>query len=93
MTIGEFAEALAQYCGLHGGSITSWGRTTIRNKMVGGVQYSAHRFFRGADVVYDDLTTLGADPAGRKEDARRLGLLLIAEGDHDHLQPLDWTRG
>lgn len=29
----------------------------------------------------------------RAEIAGRLGLKLIAEGDHDHLQPLDWRAG
>lgn len=29
----------------------------------------------------------------RRELGRRLGLLVIIEGDHDHVQPLDWSRG
>jgi hypothetical protein len=29
----------------------------------------------------------------REERAMRLGLKLIDEGDHDHLQPLDWRAG
>ena len=88
MTIGEFAEAVSTYCFLHGGSITSWGRSTKHNKDVGGVPGSAHRFWRGADVVYDlkpDITRL--------EYARRLGLKILPEGDHDNLQPLDWKAG
>lgn len=91
MSIGEFAEAVATYCLIHGGSITSWGRTTLRNKAVGGVPGSSHRFWRGADVVYDS-TDVWKDP-NRIEYARRLGLKIIAEGDHDHLQPLDWSAG
>lgn len=31
--------------------------------------------------------------AEREERARRLGLKLIDEGVHDHLQPLDWRAG
>lgn len=31
--------------------------------------------------------------AERTEMARRLGLRLIVEHDHDHLQPLDWEAG
>lgn len=91
MTIGEFAEAVATYCLIHGGSITSWGRTTIHNKVVGGVPGSAHRFWRGADVVYDDFNT--TKDQARVEYAARLGLKIIIEGDHDHLQPIDWRAG
>lgn len=91
MTLGEFAEAVAMYCLLHGGSITSWGRSTKHNADVGGVPGSPHRFWRGADVVYDDPTSQ-ADPQ-RLEYARRLGLKIVQEGDHDHLQPLDWAAG
>lgn len=92
MTIGDFAEAVSLYCLLHGGSITSWGRSTKHNADVGGVPGSAHRFWRGADVVYDDPTTPTRDTL-RLEYARRLGLKIVVEGDHDHLQPLDWTAG
>jgi hypothetical protein len=98
MTLGEFAEAAAQYCLMMDGSVTSWGRTTKRNTAVGGAKMSGHRFFRGLDVVYDDPTMLQADhptyPDGvRIIIARRLGLKLIPERDHDHLQPLDWEAG
>lgn len=98
MTIGDFAEAVAHYCLLLNGSITSWGRTRARNTKVGGAKFSGHLFFRGVDVVYDDPTMLEANhptfPDGvRIETARRLGLRLIPERDHDHLQPLDWTAG
>jgi hypothetical protein len=89
MTLGEFAEAVATYCLLRGGSITSWGRSEKHNAAVGGVPGSAHRFFRGADVVYDAAAPLAA----RQTDALRLKLKLIDEGDHDHLQPLDWPAG
>jgi len=89
MRIGEFAEAVAQYCLLAGASETSGGRTDEHNRKVGGVPYSAHRFFRGRDVVYDYAIALPE----RRELAHRLGLMLIAEDDHDHLQPADWPRG
>lgn len=89
MTAGEFAVALRQYCLMLDGSITSYGRTTARNKAVGGVPNSAHRFWVGADVVYD--SPVDADVA--KETGRRLGLFVLREDDHDHLQPLDWRAG
>jgi len=89
MTVGEFAEAAYQYAMLTGASATSAFRTEARNRLVGGVTYSAHRFGRAVDVVYD--TT----PPREVRDilAQRLGLKLIDEGDHDHLQPLDWGAG
>jgi len=92
MTIGEFAEAVATYCYLQGGSVTSWGRSRKHNHDVGGVPQSAHQYFRGADVVYDDKLLLVANP-GNVDVAARLGLKLLAEGDHDHLQPMDWIKG
>jgi len=92
VTLGDYAEAVRTYCLLRGGSITSWGRTTRHNTRVGGVKNSAHRFFFGADVVYDFHEATMTD-ANRFVEARRLGLKIIAEGDHDHLQPYDWEAG
>lgn len=89
MTIGEFAEAVATYGLVMGGWVTSWGRTKHHNTTVGGVPYSAHRFWRGCDMLYDDPPPREE----RVETGRRLGLLVIIEGDHDHLQPLDWSKG
>ena len=91
MGVGEFAEAVAMYCLIHGGSITSWGRSTKHNTDVGGVPGSPHRFWRGADVVYDNPATQQDEL--RIEYAKRLGLKLVAEGSHDHLQPDDWPAG
>ena len=91
MTIAEFAESVARYGMLTGASVTSWGRTTEHNLNVGGVTYSSHRFWLGCDLVYDEPTLLSM--TARMETARRLGLRVIIEGDHDHLQPLDWLAG
>jgi hypothetical protein len=46
---------------------------------------SPHLCWLGADVVYD-----GPAPEHGARWAMRLDLKLIREGDHDHLQPLDW---
>lgn len=111
MTLCEFVQAAVMFCQLTGGSVTSWGRSQLRNRALGGVHYSAHRFFLAVDVVYDDdlsveqinaATEKNGGPiearpqpsrAAKIELATRLGLLLIDEGDHDHLQPLTWTKG
>lgn len=89
MTISEFTIAATTYCMLTSGSQTSGFRTTKHNKDVGGVAFSAHRFGLAWDVVYDEKL----DQTVRNAIAFRLGLKLIAEGDHDHLQPFDWIAG
>jgi hypothetical protein len=84
-----FVGALMIFCRMTDGSVTSWGRTKKHNKDVGGVARSAHRAFLGADVVYD--VPIAEEEA--TDYAERLGLRLIREGDHDHLQPLGWRKG
>ena len=82
MTFLEYADALRSYCYATRASITSWGRTLKRNAAVGGVPDSAHLIWKGADVVYDD--PVAADV--RLAIAKRLGLMIVVEGDHDHIQ-------
>lgn len=89
MTPVEFASAAMAYCAATGGSVTSWGRTVKHNTKVGGVADSGHVLWIAVDVVYD---ANGMPPPGgstaRETLAARLGLMLIHEGDHDHVQPL-----
>lgn len=85
----EFYSRLVAYCAAMGASVTSYGRTTKHNQDLHGVAGSPHRFWCAADVVYDERPP--ALTAG--EAARRLGLKLIREADHDHLQPLGWPPG
>ena len=89
MTVTEFANAITAYASVTGASATSWFRTNPHNMAVGGVAGSAHRFGLAVDVIYDRALEL----SWRQELARRLGLRLIAEDDHDHLQPLAWPPG
>lgn len=91
MTVGEFHEAVYQYCLLTGGYTTSGIRTKKHNAAVGGVPFSPHLFALGEDILYDDVAT-HTDPA-RLEIAKRLGLKIVVEGDHDHAQPWDWPAG
>lgn len=80
--VGSFARAVAAYCGATRASVTSWIRTPHRNSMVGGARYSRHKDGLGVDVVYDLII-----PLSRAETvAGELGLELIREYDHDHLQ-------
>jgi len=64
-------------------SVTSWGRTWKRNRGVGGRGDTEHVGWRAVDVVPDDpsLRPLAEEWCGR------LGLVLVDEGDHWHLQP------
>ena len=93
MTKDEFRQALESYCAFLGGSVTSYGRTPLHNGRVGGVQYSSHQFWLGADVIYDRKGDRAWPLEQRKEVATRLDLFLWPEPDHDHLQPLSWAKG
>jgi hypothetical protein len=63
-------------------SVTSWLRTPKRNLTVGGVTNSAHLFGLAVDVVPDQGTSW-AEFGTR---ARQLGLVVVEETDHLHLQ-------
>lgn len=89
MTPSQFGGAINAYCDATNGSITSGKRTTKRNTAVGGVPTSPHLVGLGADVVYDEFVTLSE----AVRIAGAFGLRVIREGDHDHLQPLDWEVG
>ena len=89
MTRAEFNDAADTYCALFSASSTSGRRTRHHNAAVGGVPNSAHLYGLGLDVIPDS----NPEPAAASEAARRLGLRLIIESDHHHLQPLDWRAG
>jgi hypothetical protein len=89
MTHADFADAVLTYASLTNASATSWFRTPKHNGGVGGVTHSAHLAGLAVDVVYDAPLA----EAMRQGWASRFGLRLIVEGDHDHLQPLDWAAG
>jgi len=89
LTPSEFHAAACAYRAHFEASVTSAGRTIAHNQLVGGVPKSAHLFNLAEDVIYDHVPPQDE----RLEIARRLGLKVIFEGDHDHLQPLDWRAG
>ena len=80
-----------------GASQTSGFRSLERNREVGGVENSPHRYGVGLDVQYGEKEHEFAplEEEFCKETARRLGLKLVRELSkaHDHLQPLDWEAG
>ena len=80
----EFHSSLMAYCYATRASVSSYGRTAIHNAAVGGKANSNHLQWLGADVVYDAPLV----KADRDRIARRFGLEVIEESDHDHLEPL-----
>ena len=86
MTLTEFVLAVDRYRILTNASVTSWFRTADHNKAVGGVERSPHLTGLGVDVVYDADTE---DPKTRVLTGFILGLKVISENDHDHIQPSD----
>ena len=63
-------------------SITSWGRTPVHNKAVGGVDDSDHLIWLGIDVVLDE----NKKNLQFEKDCDRLCLSPLWEGDHYHLR-------
>ena len=83
MTQAVFAEALRDYCQALDASVTSYGRTRAHNAKVGGFETSRHLHWLAADVVYDEQMPIST----RNALAAQLGLTVLHEDDHDHLQP------
>ncbi len=67
-------------------SQTSGRRTTHRNKTVGGHPESWHLLGMGRDYVWDPWVKDDARALMRKR-ATQLGLRVVSEDDHDHIQP------
>ena len=84
MKLDGFAPRAEAYCTKTRGSVTSWIRTARHNAEVGGKPESLHRFGLAIDVVYDDPVPLAFAQAV----ANGLGLQVIRESNHDHIQPL-----
>ena len=89
MTPHEFLDAMMQLASRHRFRETSGYRHPLANVRVGGKPFSAHQYWLGRDIILEP----GESLEGTKESTRRLGLLLIDEGDHLHVQPLDWKAG
>ncbi len=83
MTPFEFFSALQAYCGRTGASVTSYYRTPLHNASpeVKGHPNSLHMLWLAADVTYDQPIPR----AERELAARRVGIKILIEADHDHL--------
>lgn len=86
MTPLEFHAAFLAYLAWSRGSQTSGWRSPERNTHVGGHPNSYHMVGLAGDVGYSPNPR---PPLRRaRKAASQLGLKLIREGSHDHLQPL-----
>lgn len=63
-------------------SVTSWLRSRKHNAQVGGVGDSRHLLGLAVDIVLDNTN----DTAEFQEFAKQVGLQVIVEGDHLHVQ-------
>lgn len=82
LRIQAFALAVYRYCVRFRGSVVSGFRTRSRNRDVGGKPDSLHLQGLAADVVLD----FNGDDDSRHVAAFDLGLRLVIEHDHDHLE-------
>lgn len=62
-------------------SVTSWLRSTKRNKAVGGVENSLHLKAEAVDIVLDDVT----DSPEFLDRCAELNLMVLDEGNHLHV--------
>ena len=82
MQLPDFCAHVRALCTAHGGSVTSWIRSTRRNRQAGGVATSYHLDGLAVDLVLDDHSKTAALIAA----AKARGLRAIDEGDHVHVQ-------
>ena len=77
-----FSDKVLALCLIFDCSETSGFRTEKRNELVGGAPNSRHKVGLGRDLVLDDLAR--TDEVVHA--AEKLGLWVLVEGDHIHLQ-------
>jgi len=80
--VQDFVLRLIYLLALHPGRVTSWLRSIHANATLGGVDTSYHLDGCGADLVLDQPTN---NPACATH-ARELGLDVLDEGDHIHVE-------
>ena len=59
MTVLQFSDAVYAIAKKYDGSVTSWGRTNARSKLVGGFAGDPPTWWLGMDIVYDDKCPSG----------------------------------
>lgn len=86
--VQEFWLAVYRYATRVRGSVVSGYRTSARNRAVGGESVSFHLQGLAADVVLDEPLTHPVATDARHRLASELGIQLVIESDHDHLEVL-----
>ena len=89
MSPHDFLSAKMQLAARFAFRETSGYRCALDNAAVGGVHYSSHQFWLGSDII----PRAEVDRKELIEAGRRLGLFVLDEGDHLHLQPATWQAG
>lgn len=84
MTYVEFCIAIAQLAAMSRFRVTSWWRDPVSNTQVGGVEDSWHMLGMACDVK--PVTVLDSERI--KKFAPRIGLEVIDETTHLHIEPL-----
>ncbi len=77
-----FADKVLALCLIYDCSETSGFRTDMRNTAVGGADDSRHKEALAKDIVPDDVRQTHEI----KHAAQKLGLWVLVESDHIHLQ-------
>ena len=80
----DFWERVNDLCEKHNGSVSSGYRSKSRNTRVGGSEQSKHLTGWAADIVLDNMATAERDKFVIA--AREMGLWVLDEADHIHLQ-------
>lgn len=83
MTPTLFHEAMMTLSTKYDFRVTSYFRSPKSNAAVGGVSRSWHQLWMACDVVLEEAT----QAADFVHDAQLLGLKVLNEGDHLHVQP------
>jgi hypothetical protein len=78
----DFCLAIRALALIHRVSVVSWWRTEIRNRAEGGIVDSRHLDGLGADLIPDATE----NRANIITTARSLGLQVVDEGDHIHIE-------
>ena len=85
LALETFCRNVWHICMDHRCSVTSWIRTEARNKVVGGVADSFHVMGLAVDIVPDDYNSETVEAI--RQDCVRLGVQMIDEGNHLHIEP------
>ena len=85
-TVGEFRTLICQLADVVALSETSGLRSVKRNAAIGGMPLSAHLIGLAVDVILDEPARVSELTAF----AAKMGLIVLDDGDHVHIEPKAW---